>query len=107
MSAPQAALSPPAAGAAPELHVHWLGRVAYAPTWRAMQRYTQERTADSADQLWLLDHVFGFGISGYSMCAVTTCPIASLKAIGAGWNSRVTDSQAMKITTPARNMALV
>ena len=65
MSAPQAALSPPAAGAAPELHVHWLGRVAYEPTWRAMQRYTQERTADSADQLWLLEHepVFTLGMN--------------------------------------------
>ncbi|HEY5020752.1 MAG TPA: lipoyl(octanoyl) transferase LipB [Steroidobacteraceae bacterium] len=45
--------------------VHWLGRVAYEPTWRAMQRYTQERGADSADQIWLLEHepVFTLGMN--------------------------------------------
>jgi lipoyl(octanoyl) transferase len=45
--------------------VHWLGRVAYEPTWRAMQRYTQERGVDSADQIWLLEHepVFTLGMN--------------------------------------------
>ncbi len=38
------------------IEVEWLGRVAYEPTWRAMQRYTQERTEDSPDRLWLLEH---------------------------------------------------
>jgi lipoyl(octanoyl) transferase len=55
--AAQAALTGP--------EVHWLGRVAYEPTWRAMQRYTQERGADSADQIWLLEHepVFTLGMN--------------------------------------------
>lgn len=38
----------------------------YAATLEAMQRYTRERTADSPDQLWLLQHppVFTQGVSG-------------------------------------------
>lgn len=36
--------------------VKWLGRVPYEPTWRAMQRYTEERGPDTPDQLWLLEH---------------------------------------------------
>ena len=39
---------------APE--ILWLGRCGYEPTWRAMQRYTQERGPDAPDQIWLLDH---------------------------------------------------
>jgi len=43
----------------------WLGRCAYEPTWRAMQRYTQERGPDSPDQIWLLEHepVFTLGMN--------------------------------------------
>lgn len=69
MSAPEAAvLDVPAAGAAPAAgpEIHWLGRCAYEPTWRAMQRYTQERSPDSLDQIWLLEHepVFTLGMNG-------------------------------------------
>ena len=44
----------------------WLGRVSYEPTWRAMQKYTDERGADSVDELWLLEHdpVFTLGMNG-------------------------------------------
>lgn len=44
----------------------WLGRVDYTGTWRAMQRYTDERTGDSADELWALEHppVFTLGMNG-------------------------------------------
>jgi lipoyl(octanoyl) transferase len=47
------------------LEIHWLGRLAYEPTWRAMQRYTEERTADAPDQIWLLEHdpVFTLGMN--------------------------------------------
>jgi lipoyl(octanoyl) transferase len=38
------------------LVVRWLGRVPYEPTWRAMQRFTDERAAASDDELWLLEH---------------------------------------------------
>lgn len=33
-----------------------LGIVDYEPTWRAMQHYTAERTADTRDEIWLLQH---------------------------------------------------
>jgi lipoyl(octanoyl) transferase len=34
----------------------WLGRAPYLATWRAMQRYTDGRDAESADELWCLEH---------------------------------------------------
>lgn len=40
----------------PHLHIRALGLVEYEPTWRAMQRFTAERTADSVDEIWLLQH---------------------------------------------------
>lgn len=47
----------------PELR--WLGRVEYEPTWRAMQAFTNERTADTPDQIWFLEHppVFTLGMN--------------------------------------------
>jgi lipoyl(octanoyl) transferase len=36
--------------------VRWLGRVEYEPTWRAMQRFTDERHEDTPDEIWLLEH---------------------------------------------------
>ncbi len=30
--------------------------VEYEPTWRAMQRFTAERTADTLDEIWLVQH---------------------------------------------------
>jgi lipoyl(octanoyl) transferase len=43
----------------------WLGRVPYEPTWRAMQRFTDERGPDTADEIWLLEHdpVFTLGMN--------------------------------------------
>ena len=43
-----------------------LGRVAYEPTWRAMQAFNQSRDADTPDQLWLVEHppVFTLGLAG-------------------------------------------
>jgi lipoyl(octanoyl) transferase len=43
-----------------------LGRVAYEPTWRAMQSFTAARTADTPDELWLCEHppVFTQGLAG-------------------------------------------
>jgi lipoyl(octanoyl) transferase len=45
--------------------IHWLGRVEYEPTWRAMQTFTNERDADTPDQIWLLEHppVFTLGMN--------------------------------------------
>ena len=46
--------------------LHWLGRVDYAPTYEAMQRFTAERLPDTPDQLWLCEHppVFTQGLAG-------------------------------------------
>ena len=43
----------------------WLGRVPYEPTWRAMQQFTEQRDADTPDELWLLEHepVFTLGMN--------------------------------------------
>ena len=51
---------------APEVQVRRLGRVEYEPTWRAMQAFTAQRAADSADELWLLEHapVYTLGVAG-------------------------------------------
>lgn len=45
--------------------LRWLGRVDYEPTLREMQRFTDERTAATADELWLLEHppVFTLGMA--------------------------------------------
>jgi len=43
-----------------------LGRQPYEPVWRAMQRFTDARDADTPDELWLLEHepVFTLGQAG-------------------------------------------
>jgi lipoyl(octanoyl) transferase len=48
------------------LHVKWLGRVPYEPTWRAMQKFTDARDEHTDDELWLLEHdpVFTLGMNG-------------------------------------------
>jgi len=38
------------------VEVKWLGRVAYEPTWRAMQALTDTRGPATPDELWLLEH---------------------------------------------------
>lgn len=40
----------------PLIHIRALGMVDYEPTWRAMQKFTAERTADTVDEIWLLQH---------------------------------------------------
>ncbi len=43
-----------------------LGLQDYTDTWQNMQRYTQERTNDSHDQLWVVEHnpVYTLGLNG-------------------------------------------
>jgi len=43
-----------------------LGRVAYEPTWQAMQHFTDTRNEQTADEIWLLEHppVFTQGQAG-------------------------------------------
>jgi lipoyl(octanoyl) transferase len=42
-----------------------LGLMEYEPTWRAMQRFTDERGPDTPDEIWLLEHppVFTLGMN--------------------------------------------
>jgi lipoyl(octanoyl) transferase len=43
-----------------------LGLVAYEPAWRAMQAFNAARSAETPDQLWLVEHppVFTLGMAG-------------------------------------------
>ena len=67
MSAPAArALPAGARGApAPAPRVRDLGLVPYEPTWRAMQKFTAERSAATPDEIWFLEHppVFTLGVN--------------------------------------------
>jgi lipoyl(octanoyl) transferase len=67
VSSPLAAPVPATAAAArlPPARIRRLGLVEYLPTWRAMQRFTEERDAATADELWLLEHppVFTLGLN--------------------------------------------
>ncbi len=48
------------------LVVKHLGHQAYEPVWHAMQKFTDERDADTPDELWLVEHppVFTQGLAG-------------------------------------------
>ena len=43
-----------------------LGLVDYEPTWRSMQAFTDSRTADTPDELWVVEHhpVYTQGLAG-------------------------------------------
>jgi lipoyl(octanoyl) transferase len=45
--------------------VRHLGLLEYEPTWRAMQRFTEARSADTPDEIWFLEHppVFTLGVN--------------------------------------------
>ena len=49
-----------------EAAVRDLGRMAYEPVWRAMQAFTDGRTDDTPDEIWLVEHdpVFTLGQAG-------------------------------------------
>ena len=66
MAAPVTGASAGTARQTAEMRVRNLGRVDYEPTWRAMQSYTLERTGESADEFWLLEHppVYTLGVAG-------------------------------------------
>ncbi|MCW8807460.1 MAG: lipoyl(octanoyl) transferase LipB [Rhodanobacter sp.] len=48
------------------LKIRRLGRQPYEPVWRAMSAFTDNRVADTVDELWLLEHdpVFTLGQAG-------------------------------------------
>ena len=48
------------------LNVKRLGRADYAPTWQAMQDFTASRTAETPDEIWIVEHppVYTLGQAG-------------------------------------------
>ena len=46
--------------------IRQLGLQDYESTWQAMQRFTQDRTQDTADQIWVVEHrpVYTLGLNG-------------------------------------------
>lgn len=50
----------------PNVLIRRFEQVDYLPCWEAMKAFTDQRTADSADELWLLEHpaVFTLGQAG-------------------------------------------
>lgn len=52
----------------PPPRVRRLGTVDYAATWRAMREFTAARSADTIDEIWLLEHppVYTLGVAGRS-----------------------------------------
>ena len=48
------------------LHIRQLGLVEYAAVWQQMQAFTQQRLADTPDEIWLVQHppVFTLGRNG-------------------------------------------
>ena len=49
-----------------DLVVKRLGRVDYEPTFQAMQEFTAKRTAETADELWIVEHppIYTLGQAG-------------------------------------------
>ena len=60
----------------------WLGPVEYEPTWRAMQRRTDEATAATRDEIWFLEHppVFTMGMNARPehLLAVGDIPVVDI-----------------------------
>ncbi|MBU8975927.1 lipoyl(octanoyl) transferase LipB [Lysobacter sp. MMG2] len=59
-------VAPEPAPTVPSARLRDLGRRAYEPVWHAMQAFTDARTADTPDELWLVEHdpVFTLGQAG-------------------------------------------
>jgi lipoyl(octanoyl) transferase len=51
---------------ASRLTVRHLGTAAYVDTWHAMRSFTETRTTDTPDEIWLLEHlpVYTYGVAG-------------------------------------------
>lgn len=51
-----------------KLRLKNLGLVSYAETWQAMREFTEQRNAESIDEIWLVEHepVFTLGLNGDS-----------------------------------------
>lgn len=65
-----------------EAVIRQLGRVEYEPTWRAMQAFTAQRSPDTPDEIWLLEHppVYTQGQAGKAehLIAATAIPVVPI-----------------------------
>ncbi|MDO9219956.1 MAG: lipoyl(octanoyl) transferase LipB [Thiobacillus sp.] len=65
-----------------EVIVRSLGQVEYEPTWRAMQDFTAQRSPDTPDEIWLLQHppVYTQGQAGKAehLIAATDIPVVPI-----------------------------
>jgi lipoyl(octanoyl) transferase len=63
------------------MRVRDLGRADYLPTWQAMRDFTEARGADTADELWLVEHppVYTLGQAGRRehLLAATDIPVVA------------------------------
>ena len=61
----QRATRPKSTADVPTPSIRHMGLVEYEPTWRAMQRFTDERGATTPDEIWFLEHpqVFTLGMN--------------------------------------------
>ena len=60
-----------------QLVVKRLGRQDYEPVWKAMHEFTDQRTDDTPDEVWLVEHnpVFTQGQAGKAEHLINTCDI--------------------------------
>ena len=58
-------MSRPAKNLSPTITIRSLGLQDYEPLWRAMQRFTDTRTPETADEIWFTEHppVFTLGLN--------------------------------------------
>ncbi|MFK7965090.1 MAG: lipoyl(octanoyl) transferase LipB [Burkholderiaceae bacterium] len=58
-----------------------LSRQDYEPTWRSMQRFTDARDEQTADEIWLVEHppIFTLGLAGKSEHLLATGEIPVIK----------------------------
>ncbi|MDX8378712.1 MAG: lipoyl(octanoyl) transferase LipB [Gallionella sp.] len=69
-----------------ELHprpplIHSLGLLAYQPTWEAMKRFTAERTDNTRDEIWLVQHppTYTQGLAGLAEHLLQSSDIPIIK----------------------------
>jgi lipoyl(octanoyl) transferase len=65
-----------------DLLVRRLGKVGYEPTWRAMQAFTEDRTRETADEIWFAEHppvyTLGLNASREHLLATGDIPVVAI-----------------------------
>ena len=68
------------------LEIRDLGLQDYESTWQAMQRFTQHRDAQTADEIWITEHppVYTLGLNGKREHLLNTCTIQVINSDRSG-----------------------